>query len=81
MVWLKYCLKKTMTLAFICNERYYIFRFLEFFPPVWCFVFTSVLIRVLHAAGNALVITSTFTYAAFEFNKAVGQIFVSSVIS
>ncbi len=53
------------------------FRFLEFFPPGWYFVITSVLIRVVHAAGNALVITATFTYAAVEFQQAVGQIFVS----
>jgi hypothetical protein len=53
------------------------FSFLEFFPPGWCFVVTSVLIRVIHATGNALVITATFTYAAMEFQQAVGKIFVS----
>lgn len=49
--------------------------FLEFFPPGWKFVMTSVFIRIVHATGNALVITSTFTYSAVEFKKSVGTIF------
>jgi hypothetical protein len=58
------------------QKKYCSDSFLEFFPPGWNFVVTSVLIRVIHAAGNALVITATFTYAAMEFQQAVGQIFV-----
>jgi len=49
--------------------------FLEFFSPGVWFVVTAVLIRAVHATGNAFVITATFTYCAIEFDKAVGQIF------
>jgi hypothetical protein len=54
-------------------------RFLEFFPAGWQFVLTAVAIRAVHATGNALVITTTFTYAAIEFQHSVGKIFVSSL--
>ncbi|TRY71035.1 hypothetical protein TCAL_08917 [Tigriopus californicus] len=49
--------------------------FLEFFSPDWSFVALAVLIRVIHATGNALVITATFTYSSIEFSNSVGQIF------
>ena len=32
-------------------------------------------IRVVHATGNALVITATFTFTAVEFQNSVGKIF------
>ena len=51
-------------------------RFLEYFRPGYQFVLTAVAIRAIHATGNALVITSTFTYSAVEFQDNVGQIFV-----
>lgn len=35
------------------------------------------MIRVIHAAGNAGTITSTFTYTAVEFPNSVARIFVS----
>ena len=41
--------------------------FLEFFNPGIEFVVLAVLIRVVHATGNALVITATFTFTAVEF--------------
>lgn len=49
--------------------------FLQFYPPGWQFVITAVFIRILHATGNAMVITSTFTYSAVEFQDSVGTIF------
>ncbi|XP_059351720.1 MFS-type transporter SLC18B1-like [Daphnia carinata] len=45
--------------------------FLEYFPPGGSFVVISILIRVIHAAGNAGTITSTFTYTAVEFPNSV----------
>lgn len=49
--------------------------FLQFYPPGWEFVVTAVFIRIIHASGNAMVITSTFTYSAVEFQNSVGTIF------
>ncbi|XP_057381517.1 MFS-type transporter SLC18B1-like [Daphnia carinata] len=49
--------------------------FLEYFPPGGSFVVISILIRVIHAAGNAGTITSTFTYTAVEFPNSVAKIF------
>eukprot|EP00095_Tigriopus_kingsejongensis_P000690 maker-scaffold58_size443543-snap-gene-1.21 protein:Tk00690 transcript:maker-scaffold58_size443543-snap-gene-1.21-mRNA-1 annotation:"hypothetical protein DAPPUDRAFT_315076" len=49
--------------------------FLEFFSPNWRFVALSVLIRVIHATGNALVITATFSFSALEFSNSVGKMF------
>jgi hypothetical protein len=40
------------------------------------FIVISILIRVIHAAGNAGTITSTFTYTAVEFPNSVAKIFV-----
>lgn len=51
--------------------------FLEYFPPGVSFVVISIAIRVIHAAGNAGTITSTFTYTAVEFPNSVAKIFVS----
>lgn len=48
---------------------------LEFFSPKWTFIVFSVLIRIVHATGNALVITATFTFTAIEFPNAIGKIF------
>jgi hypothetical protein len=55
----------------------YHFSFLEFFAPGIEFVILAVLIRVVHATGNAMVITATFTFTAIEFQNSVGKIFVS----
>ena len=41
------------------------------------FIGISIAIRVVHAAGNAGTITSTFTYTAVEFPNSVAKIFVS----
>ena len=49
--------------------------FLEFFRPGWEFVMLAVAIRVVHATGNALVITATFTFTAIEFQNSIGKIF------
>jgi len=49
--------------------------FLEFFSPGPHFVICAVVIRAVHATGNAFVITATFTYAAVEFENSVGTIF------
>ncbi|XP_059352654.1 MFS-type transporter SLC18B1-like [Daphnia carinata] len=49
--------------------------FLEYFPPGGSFVVISILIRVIHAAGSAGTITSTFTYTAVEFPNSVAKIF------
>lgn len=49
--------------------------FLEFFSPGWKFVALSVLIRIVHATGNAMVITATFTFTAIEFQNSVGKVF------
>lgn len=49
--------------------------FLQWYPPGWEFVVMAVFIRILHASGNAMVITSTFTYSAVEFQNSVGTIF------
>lgn len=49
--------------------------FLEFFNVGYPFVLTAVAIRIVHATGNALVITATFTYSAIEFPKHVAKIF------
>lgn len=40
------------------------------------FIVISICIRVVHAAGNAGAITSTFTYTAVEFPNSVAKIFV-----
>ena len=56
---------------------FFYYRFLEFFSPGAWFVVTAIMIRAVHATGNACVITSTFTYCAIEYDQAVGQIFVS----
>ena len=48
---------------------------LEFFSPNWTFIAFSVFIRIIHATGNALVITATFTFTAIEFQNAIGKIF------
>ena len=53
-------------------------RFLEFFSPGPHFVICAVVIRAVHATGNAFVITATFTYAAVEFENSVGTIFVNT---
>ena len=53
-------------------------RFLEFFSPGPHFVIVAVVIRAVHATGNAFVITATFTYAAVEFENSVGTIFVNT---
>ena len=53
--------------------------FLEFFPRNWTFVFFAVLIRIVHATGNAFVITATFTFTAVEFQNSIGKIFVSEM--
>ncbi len=50
--------------------------FLQYFLPGWEFVALAVLIRIVHATGNAAVITATFTFTAIEFQNAVGSIFV-----
>ena len=42
---------------------------------------TAILIRAIHATGNAFVITATFTYCAIEYDQAVGQVFVSRQFS
>lgn len=52
--------------------------FLEFFQPGWRFVVVAVAIRIVHATGNAMVITATFTYSAMEFANDVGKVFVST---
>jgi hypothetical protein len=57
-------------------DRLYVRRFLEFFRPGWEFVALAVLLRVVHATGNALVITATFTFTAVEFQNCVGIVFV-----
>ena len=62
--------------AFKENETYC--RFLEFFSPGPHFVIVAVVIRAVHATGNAFVITATFTYAAVEFENSVGTIFVNT---
>jgi len=49
--------------------------FLEFFPPSFEFIVTSIIIRAVHATGNAFVITATFTYAAGAFDSSVGTVF------
>jgi len=49
--------------------------FLQFFGPGWKFVATAVFIRICHATGNAMVIVSTFSYSAVEFQECVGTIF------
>ena len=35
----------------------------------------AILIRVVHATGNAMVITATFTFTAIEFQNSVGKVF------
>lgn len=55
-------------------------RFLEYFPPGTSFIVISIVIRVIHAAGNAGTITSTFTYTAVEFPNSVAKIFVSLIL-
>lgn len=59
------------------NQTDYSIRFLEDFPPGMSFIGISIAIRVVHAAGNAGTITSTFTYTAVEFPNSVAKIFVS----
>ena len=54
--------------------------FLEFFPPGMSFIVISICIRIVHAAGNAGAITSTFTYTAVEFPNSVAKIFVNTKI-
>jgi len=49
--------------------------FLEWFPPGISFTVMSIAIRIIHAAGNAGTITSTFTYTAVEFPNSVAKIF------
>jgi len=49
--------------------------FLQFFPPNYEFVIASIVIRAVHATGNAFVITATFTYAAGAFDSSVGTVF------
>ena len=51
--------------------------FLQFFTPGKSFIALAILIRIVHATGNALVITATFTFTAIEFHNSVGKIFVS----
>ena len=51
---------------------------MQFFGPGWKFVATAVFIRICHATGNAMVIVSTFSYSAVEFQECVGTIFVST---
>lgn len=53
--------------------------FLEFFPPGMSFIVISICIRIVHAAGNAGAITSTFTYTAVEFPNSVAKIFASTM--
>ena len=51
-------------------------RFLQYFSPGLEFVALAVLIRMVHATGNAAVITATFSFTAIEFQNSVGKIFV-----
>jgi len=48
---------------------------LEFFEPGSSFLAVAICIRIMHAVGNALVITSSFTYMACEFPTAVAKVF------
>jgi len=55
-------------------------RFLQFFRPGWEFVAAAIVLRVVHATGNALVITATFSFTAIEFQDCVGIVFVRVVL-
>jgi MFS family permease len=48
---------------------------LEFIQPGPTFMAVAVSIRIVHAIGNAFVITSSFTYNACEFPNSMGKIF------
>jgi len=71
-VGVKFAMVTGMFMGGICCA---ISGFLEFFSPGAWFVVTAIMIRAVHATGNACVITSTFTYCAIEYDQAVGQIF------
>ncbi|RXG69874.1 MFS-type transporter SLC18B1 [Armadillidium vulgare] len=51
------------------------FAFLEYFNPGFHFILMSILIRILHATGNACVITSTIAFIASEFPTSVPFLF------
>lgn len=67
--------------VFIGGVCCFLSGFLEYFPAGTSFVVVSIAIRVIHAAGNAGTITTTFTYTAVEFPDSVAKIFVRLLCS
>ena len=66
------------TILTLLKSNLFFFCAMQFFGPGWKFVATAVFIRICHATGNAMVIVSTFSYSAVEFQECVGTIFVST---